>query len=143
MEIMKLDTKNKLKCITLFWSWWKARNKVNAEVKTWQTGHVESHVNRLALEYDEFFLHNGNQQAKSDQRWRPPDGDFLKTNTDGCYNQCAGSGGRGFVVRNSTGEAARVAAGRLDHVQDAFLSEAEACSRFLHVVQDWVYREFR
>uniref|UniRef100_A0A8I6XAV8 RNase H type-1 domain-containing protein n=1 Tax=Hordeum vulgare subsp. vulgare TaxID=112509 RepID=A0A8I6XAV8_HORVV len=48
----------------------------------------------------------------------------------------SGSGGWGFVVRNSNGEAVGVAVGRLDHAQDALHTEADACSRALHLVQE-------
>jgi hypothetical protein len=113
------------------------RNKVNAEGKSWQPGHVVSQVNRVALEYECHFVQNTTKQAKPEQRWSAPEGDFLKINTDGCFKKEEGTGGWGCVVRDSTGSAVGAAAGRLDHVQDAFHAEAEACSRALHLVQDW------
>jgi hypothetical protein len=53
---MQQDIKTKLKCIALLWTWWKTRNKLNAEGKCKQQSNVEAQVIRLATEYVNFFV---------------------------------------------------------------------------------------
>jgi hypothetical protein len=54
------------------------RNKMNAEGKTRQSGHGEAQVNIHWSMMNSLY----NSQAKPDKLWR----EFLKINTDGCYN---------------------------------------------------------
>jgi hypothetical protein len=134
---MQQETKVKIKCIGILWSWWKARNKANTREETCNTQRVVAQVNRLAEEYEDLFVKNSVQKARTIVKWSVPEGDVLKINTNGCFDSRSEKGGWGFVVRDSTGEAVGVSSGRLDHVQDAFQSEAEAVSQALQIVQIW------
>jgi hypothetical protein len=76
-------------------------------------------VQRLATEYEEFFVKDKKALAQGTPRWKPPEGDVLKINFDVAFDPVSHSGGWGFVVRNSLGEVVGAAAGRLDHVNEA------------------------
>jgi ribonuclease HI len=70
-------------------------------------------------------------------KWKPPEGEFLKVNTDGCFDAKTRSGGWGIIARNASGEMQGAGAGKLAHVADAFQAEAEACSHALQALQGW------
>jgi ribonuclease HI len=62
--------------------------------------------------------------------------DRLKINTDGSFFQSSLSGGWGYVIRNSFGEAVASAAGRVDYASNALQTEAVACLHAIHAVHD-------
>jgi hypothetical protein len=65
------------------WTWWKTRNKINAEGGYFNLGHIESQVRRLGAKYEEFFLKESVSTAKILPKWKAPERDVLKINIDG------------------------------------------------------------
>jgi hypothetical protein len=92
-ELLHQDTKTKLKCVALLWTWWKTRNKTNAEGGTRNLGQIKAQIYRLAAEYEDAFVKHATQAALPKPRWKPPEGDALKINTDGCFDPNSRSGG--------------------------------------------------
>ena len=135
--ILHQDQKIKIRSIALMWNWWKVRNKINAEGGVPKLGHLKSQILRSAAEYEDAFVKVKGSQAVPELRWKPPNEDVLKINTDGSFVQDERCGGWGFVVRDSVGEVMGAGAGHLKHVADAFHAEAEACSKALQIAQYW------
>jgi ribonuclease HI len=70
-------------------------------------------------------------------KWKPPEHDVLKINTDGSMDPARASGGWGFVFRDELGEVVGSGAGCMNHVQDVVHAEAEACLQALLQAQNW------
>jgi hypothetical protein len=83
---MQMDVNTKLKCIGLLWSWWKVRNRVNAGEGSCNTPQLVAQVYRLAAEYEEFFVKSKCPRVKIGEKWKAPEGDVLKINTDGSFH---------------------------------------------------------
>jgi ribonuclease HI len=60
----------------------------------------------------------------------PPPG-LLKINSDGAFVSDTLTGGRGFIIRDHSGEAVVAGAGRLAAVPDVIAAESLACSKAL------------
>lgn len=61
------------------------------------------------------------------KRWEKPQGDILKVNCDAAFHRDSGSGGWGFIVRDSDGDVVMAGRGRIDHVMDPFQAELISC----------------
>lgn len=76
------------------------------------------------------------QKQATNQRWSPPQREFLKINIDGAYHETTHSGGWGFTIRNDDDNLLVAGAGKLEHVSNilnvealAMLNAATATSR--------------
>lgn len=61
----------------------------------------------------------------------------MKINTDGAFHSTTGSGGWGFVIRDSAGTVRGAGVGRLGSVASAAQAEAEACMQALVAASHW------
>jgi hypothetical protein len=90
------------------------------------TQYMKQHLNYYPL-----VVKHASQATLPRPRWKPPEGDVRKINTDRCFDPNLRSGGWGFVVRDSNGEAMGAVGCKLTHVVDAFQAKADACSHAL------------
>lgn len=64
-------------------------------------------------------------------------GDKLKINCDGAFNAADGTGGWGFVIRDSEGDVRGSGAGWIRNAATATRAEAEACAAALQAASEW------
>jgi hypothetical protein len=128
----------KWRCVALLSVWWRVRNKLNAGESMASPSSAYHQILSLAADFE----HHCNKLKKpvapaGEIKWKPPEQDLLKINTDGSMDLVSRSGGWGFVVRDALGEVAGAGAGYMAHVQDALHTEAEACLHALLLSQAW------
>lgn len=126
-----------IQCVALLWTWWKARNKINAGEGVLKTNEVIGHTVSTALEYKEFCTGHEIQRRMGHQLWSPPRQERANTNIDGCFRSSDGSGGWGFVIRDAEGHVVGAAAGKIQCVRNALQAEAIACIKAMEAAQDW------
>ena len=126
-EIFKLQEEHSTKIFILLWIWWFERNKANAGECIRSCQEI---VTSIHIHWKEYLEAEKNIQKKKDntiqQHWQPPQVDFLKINVDGAFNDEDHTGGWGFIIRNSEGNAEVAGAGKLIHLQNALQAESWA-----------------
>lgn len=135
--LLSWDNQKVMMSIALLWTWWRTRNKVNAEQKNLNINEVLFQVRREAADYEMFCLKAPNVKVGLQHRWKLPDGDTLKINADHSFQTASRNEGYGFVIPDKEGEAVCAGAGRLNFLQDSLQAEAEACVQALHAAQGW------
>jgi hypothetical protein len=118
-SILKLEQRDKIRCVAMLWEWWKHRNKINAEGAMLNVDEVVFSAGRGALEYEQFCVSSVQKQAQVLISWKPPDGEALKVNIDGSFFATTHLGGWGYVIRDSRAQVLGAAAGRIDKAYDA------------------------
>jgi hypothetical protein len=68
--LLHQNVKIKLKTIALMWTWWKTRNKTNAEGGVRNLGQVKAQILRLANEYEEAFVKKANKNTSQVSKWK-------------------------------------------------------------------------
>ncbi|KAL6614861.1 hypothetical protein ACP70R_037131 [Stipagrostis hirtigluma subsp. patula] len=68
-------------------------------------------------------------------RWSAPRGDFLKANVDGAYNPGENHGGWGVIIRDGKGQVVAAKAGRVQNVNEAFMTGLCAVLEALKMAQ--------
>jgi ribonuclease HI len=135
--LLAAPEEKKILGISLLWNWWSTRNKVNAEGQTLKLQTTLFQIRKSAREFKDFFVKVTVEQLKPVQKWRRPEGDILKINIDGSFNQKDKSGGWGFIIRDADGDAVGSGAGKLEHLQDPLQAEAEACIHAMEWAREW------
>ena len=137
-KILSADSVMLRKCVALLFVWWRVRNKCNAGESTASPSTACHQIRTMA---DDFELHCKKLKKPvnpvGEIKWKPPEKDLLKINSDGSWDMASGSGGWGFVARDENGVVAGAAAGFLPFAQDALHAEAEACLQALMHSQSW------
>ncbi|PNT69537.1 hypothetical protein BRADI_3g57305v3 [Brachypodium distachyon] len=77
------------------------------------------------------------QKAATDDRWIPPDVDFVKLSVDGSFSPANGSAGVGLVLRNHGGEIIISACRSIQWCNDALEAELLACEEGLRAAIGW------
>ncbi|KAE8773411.1 hypothetical protein D1007_54421 [Hordeum vulgare] len=133
--IFKMPEPQKLWVLCLLWCWWSERSKVNHKKRTMSVESLVASVNFTSMEWVEF-LGRKQPQPKHAERWKPPPADFIKINLDAAYNSRTGDGGLGAIARDHEGATARVAAGKLAHLNDALHAETESLRHAIDFAED-------
>lgn len=121
--ILELESRAKLKVITLLWLWWSERNTQREE------GHRCSaiEVAYVAASLSDHFPTTEKTLSATAvvqrRRWQKPPEGILKLNSDGAFFNQEKSGGWGFVIRSDNGHVVLAGAGCEDFIQDAFHAE--------------------
>jgi hypothetical protein len=136
-SILELNTDQKLCALILCWQWWSARNKVNAGDKGRSATEVCSTVHRWVNDSKEFYLKGTCTCVKQAIKWRKPEGDTIKINTDGAYFPGTSHGGWGFIARDADGDVRGTGYGHLRNIRDPLRAEAEACLKALYTAAEW------
>ena len=125
--ILSMEENRKYETIILMWSWWDARNKVNAGEKRRTAEDVVHQARSMVWEVSAKQKKPNVKNHQKVKKWNPPPPDTLKVNIDGAFFMENKIGGWGFIVRDTNGFAVMAGAGKLESVHDAFCAEAQAC----------------
>jgi hypothetical protein len=85
--ILAAPTELKPLGISLLWTWWQARNKVNADGATLNLGAILFQIRKFGQQFNVFFVKEGSKQTTPVQTWMPRVGDMLKIDIDGSFLQ--------------------------------------------------------
>lgn len=124
--IWSFSSEEQRKVIIFLWRWWSARNKVNAKEKRWSTADICSSVIYHLTEFERLTQHKGTKESMPQARWRPPDVNLYKLNTDASFLSSSGRGGWGYVARDQHGTFLDRGAGNITRVSSALQAEATA-----------------
>jgi ribonuclease HI len=83
------------------------------------------------------------KSSKLVQVWEAPNGDELKLNIDGSFCQSGRSGGWGFVIRNTNGDAMAAGAGSLPYSFDSLHYESASCREGIQWSSFWGMSKIR
>jgi ribonuclease HI len=123
-QILHLRHDQKVRTISLLWWRWKDRCKIVAGEKGIPECHLLRLINETANEFDQFCTKAKDKPTNS---WVAPSANELKLNIDGGFRADDRTGGWGFIVRDSDGEAVGTGAGAMPYAYDALNAEAAAC----------------
>jgi len=129
--------KRDLMFITL-WSLWTERNLIREEGRR-RPAQAIGRAIRIYAEETKKQKPSGTvreaqslQGEQSARRWTKPPRGVLKLNCDASFAPGEGSGGWGFLIRDSDGDVVSAGWGRVNHLLNAFQAEVIAC---MHGVQ--------
>ena len=133
-NIMSMQESKRILIIGLLWSWWDARNKVNAGEERRSIDEIIYRAQLVTQNVQELPTNAKSINARErDQRWVPPGHDVWKINVDAAFSEKDLGGAWGFVVRDHHSRAVLAGAGRIAVVSDALCAEAHACIEALMV----------
>jgi hypothetical protein len=124
-EILNLNDEKKILLSCLLWRCWLRRNKINAGEKA---PSIDDTIGQIMYWTRESSI-LGRQKSvataeKQAGRWRAPEGDTIKINTDGAFDAETSSGGWGFVARDAQGVIRGAGDGRMSHAGSAMQAKA-------------------
>ncbi|XP_071685499.1 uncharacterized protein [Lolium perenne] len=125
-HILSLPTEKRSTVIILLWNWWTARNKANVGEKLLSCDEVCSKVRKHLVEFCHKEEHVQEAHATED-RWEPPEANFIKVNVDAAFCQESRMGAWGFIARGSDGSFIAAGTGAMNHLSSALHAEALAC----------------
>jgi len=135
-HILALKEEEKLLVIGLLWSWWDARNKVNAGEQLKSVNDIVYRARSVMTQIAETGKVSRPMEVVNQQRWqKPPEGSW-KINVDGAFWDREKKGAWGFVVRDDQGNAVLAGAGSLMSISDALIAETHACIAALQAAAD-------
>jgi hypothetical protein len=123
-EIFRLTEEECVKVCTLFWLWWRERNKANVGDAIRTPNDIASSLNYYVNEYRNSMIRRTTHKPVCFKKWSPPSSEFLKINTDGSFYSQSHTGGWGFTIRDEGGVLLAAGAGNLEHVSNALHAEA-------------------
>lgn len=131
-RIFSLEPATQLMVALLLWLWWDERNKRREEGRR-RSGSEVAYIaaamaNRLKQNIQ---CKPGAPRLLSEniqrRKWRKPNPEYMKLNTDGTFREQSGEGGWGFVIRDHLGAAHKSGAGKEFFLQSAFHAELLGC----------------
>jgi len=136
-HILLLSEEKKLLIVGFLWSWWDARNKVNAGDQRRNTEEIIYRARMVTQQLPDATNADGVQSARACiPRWAPPPPDIWKINVDAAFWAEELAGAWGFVVRDHQANAVLAGAGRLPVVSDVLSAESHACIEALLIAAD-------
>lgn len=136
--IFRLPEEDQTLVAFMLWKWWDRRNKINSGEQVCPIPTTASQARLWAMEFMQLSRDGRTtQSAKPVCQWKRPEGDQLKINLDGAFQETAGTGGWGFLIRDNTGDVRGAGTGKIPNVRSAEQSEAEACMHAIEAAADW------
>ena len=83
--ILSMEENRKYETIILMWSWWDARNKVNAGEKRRTAEDVVHQARSMVWEVSAKQKKPNVKNHQKGKKWNPPPPDTLKVNIDGAF----------------------------------------------------------
>ncbi|XP_028773622.1 uncharacterized protein LOC114730681 [Neltuma alba] len=127
------------------WWLWRRRNLIIFEGKELRNEAIIANSKAILSSMHEIQGHlrgtpiEGVKRSNGEERWRPPDNNWIKVNVDGAYSPDRNISACGGLLRNMRGEFLR---GFIFHIGqgDALTAELQACLHGLKVAWDEGYR---